>query len=312
VFAKAVDLPALAIHSGVPEEFIMAKIILVTGTSTGLGVSIAVQAAQAGHTVYATMRNTAKRGTLDAAAASAGVSVDVLPLDVQDAASIQNAVDVIIAAEGRIDTLVNNAGAGFVRTVEQATEAEIQWVMDVNLMGVIRCTKAVMPHMRKARSGHVVSVSSVGGLVGQPFNEIYCAAKFGLEGFMESMASYVSPEFGINFSIIEPGGITSEFAASALRQVEATGGIRDDEYRPLLMRYVGGAQARQGEGVYQTSDEVAKVVVGVIEANDPPIRKRTSPWGEAFCALKTDLDPDGKTLRSQVFERFLGGSQLPT
>jgi hypothetical protein len=113
-------------------------------------------------------------------------------------------------------------------------------------------------------------------------------------------------------TIVEPGGITSEFAASALRQVEATGGIRDDEYRPLLMRYVGGAQARQGEGVYQTSDEVAKVVVGVIEASDPPIRKRTSSWGEAFCALKTDLDPDGRTLRDQVFERFLGGSQLPT
>ena len=120
----------------------MSKIILITGTSTGLGISIAVQAAQAGHTVYATMRNLEKRSALDAAAATADVSLHVLPLDVSDSASVNKAVDDIIAREGRIDVLVNNAGAGFVRTAEQATEAEIQWVMDVNFTGVARCIKA--------------------------------------------------------------------------------------------------------------------------------------------------------------------------
>ncbi len=284
----------------------MSKVILVTGTSTGLGISIAVQAAEAGHTVYATMRNLAKRDALDAAAKDAGVAIEVLQLDVQDTASVTAAVDEVIAREGRIDVLVNNAGAGFVRTVEQATEDEIQWVMDVNYMGVVRCTKAVIPQMRKQRSGHIVTISSVGGLVGQPFNEIYCGAKFAVEGMMEAMACYITPNFGINFTVVEPGGIASEFAANALRQIEGTGGILDDEYRPILEAYIGGAQRRQGGGdIYQTSDEVAKVVMECVASETPPIRTRTSKWGEAFCGLKTDLDPDGKKLQAQVFDQFL-------
>lgn len=284
----------------------MSKIILITGTSTGLGISIAVQAAKAGHTVYATMRNLAKRDALDSAAAKAGVTLNVLALDVQDSASVEAAVDKVIEAEGRIDTLINNAGAGFVRTIEQASEDDINWVMDVNFMGVVRCTKAVIPHMRKARSGHVVTVSSVGGLVGQPFNEIYCAAKFAVEGFTESLACYVTPNFGINFSTIEPGGIQSDFAANVMKHVEATGGMLDDEYLPILQKYVGGSQNRQaGEDIYQTADEVAEVVMDCIEAQDPPIRACTSKWGEAFTRFKTELDPDGKKQQAAVIEQFL-------
>jgi NAD(P)-dependent dehydrogenase (short-subunit alcohol dehydrogenase family) len=284
----------------------MSKIILVTGTSTGLGISIAVQAAQAGHTVYATMRNLQKREALDAAASAAGVSLNVLPLDVADCASVNAAVAEIIAREGRIDVLVNNAGAGFVRTVEQATEAEIQQVMDVNFTGVARSTKAVMPHMRAARAGHIVTISSVGGLVGQPFNEIYCAAKFAVEGMMEAMASYITPNFGINFTLVEPGGIATEFVANVMKQVEGTGGILDDEYKPILEAYIGGAQNRGGQSAYQTSDQVAEVVLGTIHADHPPLRTRTSEWAETLCHLKTALDPDGHKLTAQVTKQFLG------
>ncbi|MEL6126130.1 MAG: SDR family oxidoreductase [Pseudomonadota bacterium] len=284
----------------------MSKVILITGTSTGLGTSIAIQAALAGHKVYATMRNLAKRDGLDAAADAAGVSLEVLPLDVQDTASIEAAVAEAHAREGRIDTLINNAGAGFVRSTEQASEADIQWVMDVNFMGVVRCTKAVIGEMRKARSGHIVTISSVGGLVGQPFNEIYCGAKFAVEGYMEAMASYISPNFGINFSVVEPGGIASEFAANVMKQIEQTGGMLDDEYLPILQKYVGGSQTRQaGSDIYQTADEVAEVVMRCVESDAPPIRTRTSKWGEAFCALKTELDPDGKKLQAQVVDQFL-------
>ena len=282
------------------------KTVLITGTSTGLGISIAVQAAQAGHKVYATMRNLAKRDALDAAASQSGVELNVLPLDVQDTASVNAAVETIIKNDGRIDTLINNAGAGFVRTTEQATEDEINWVMDVNFMGVVRCTKAVIPHMRKARAGHVITVSSVGGLVGQPFNEIYCAAKFAVEGFTEALASYVSPNFGINFTTIEPGGIQSEFAANIMKQVEATGGMLDDEYLPILQKYVGGAQTRQvGSDIYQTADQVAAVVMECVNAAEPPIRRRSSNWGERFTRFKTELDPTGAKQQAAVVEEFL-------
>ncbi|MEL6840909.1 MAG: SDR family oxidoreductase [Pseudomonadota bacterium] len=285
----------------------MSKTILITGTSTGLGVSLAVQAARAGHTVYATMRNLAKRDVLDAAAKDAGVSVEVLPLDVQDMGTITAAVDQIIAKDGRIDVLINNAGAGYVRSTEQASMEDVAWVMDVNFMGVVRCTKAVIGHMRQARAGHVITVSSVGGLVGQPFNEIYCGAKFGVEGYMEAMASYITPSFGINFTTVEPGGIKSEFAASVLKQVGETGGMLEDEYLPILQKYVGGSQDRQGDGsdIYQTADEVAAVVMDCVASDDPPIRTRTSKWGEALCALKTELDPDGKKMQAQVIAQFL-------
>ncbi|PYG29238.1 SDR family oxidoreductase [Pelagimonas varians] len=284
----------------------MTKVILITGCSSGLGVSIAVQAAQAGHTVYATMRNLSKRGALDTAASEAGVSLNVLALDVQDSATIVSAVGAIIAKEGRIDTLINNAGAGYVRSTEQALEEDISWVMDVNFMGVVRCTKAVMPYMRKARAGHVITIGSVGGLVGQPFNEIYCGAKFGVEGYMEAMASYITPSFGIHFTTVEPGGIVSEFANSALKQIEASGGMLDDEYTPILQAYIGGATSRQSGDVYQTADEVASVVMDVLGAENPPVRCRTSNWGEDLCQLKTGLDPDGKKLQAKIVEQFLG------
>ncbi len=284
----------------------MSKVILITGTSTGLGIQIAVQAAQKGHRVYATMRDLSKRGALEDAAKAANAKLNVLALDVQDTASIAAAVDQIIEIEGRIDTLINNAGAGFVRTTEQASEDDISWVMDVNFMGVVRCTKAVLPHMRKARLGHVITISSVGGLVGQPFNEIYCAAKFAVEGYTEALASYVTPYFGINFTTVEPGGIQSEFAANVMKHVEATGGMLDDEYLPILQKYVGGAQSRMGgSDIYQTSDQVAAIVVDVVDAQDPPIRIRTSNWSEKFTRLKTELDPDGKKQQAAVIEQFL-------
>ncbi len=284
----------------------MTKTVLITGTSSGLGLSIAVQAAQAGHKVYATMRNLDKRDALEEAARAAGVEVSVLQLDVQDSASIAAAVETVMDADGRIDTLINNAGAGYVRTTEQATEEDINWVMDVNFMGVVRCTKAVLPHMRKARSGHVITISSVGGLVGQPFNEIYCAAKFAVEGYSEALASYVSPHFGIHFTTVEPGGIQSEFATSVLKHVQETGGMLEDEYLPILQKYIGGAENRQDAGdIYQTADEVAAVVLECMAAEAPPIRTRTSKWGETFTRFKTEPDPTGKKQQAAVIEQFL-------
>ena len=283
----------------------MPKVILITGTSTGLGVATAVQAAQAGHTVYATMRNTQKRGTLDAAAQVAGVSLNVLQLDVQDTGSVNAAVDTVITEQGRIDVLINNAGMGYVRSLEQAEETDIQKILDINYTGVTRCIKAVMPHMRKARAGHVINISSVGGLVGQPFNEIYCGAKFAVEGLTEAMASYITPAFGIHFTAVEPGGIASEFANTVLEQVEQTGGMLEDEYLPILQKYIAGSQNRQETGIYQTADEVAAIVMKVMGSEQPPVRTRTSEWSEDFSKLKTGLDPDGLKQQSLVAEQFL-------
>lgn len=283
----------------------MARTLLVTGTSSGLGISIAIQAALAGYKVYASMRNLDKRASLDRAAADAGVSLQVMALDVEDVKSIDSVVQTIVDTDGGIDVLVNNAGVGFVRSTEQASDAEMQWVVDVNLMGVMRCTKAVLPHMRAAGKGHVVAISSVGGLVGQPFNEVYCATKFAVEGYIESLASYVGPAFGLHFSVIEPGGIVSEFANNALKQMASTGGVLEDAYKPIIEKYMAGAQAR-GQSAFQASAVVAKVVMDCIQADQPPVRVRTSAWAEELCLLKTAGDPDGRLLQKKVLDMFLG------
>jgi len=285
----------------------MNKTILITGTSSGLGISLAVQAAQQGHRVFATMRNLDKRGRLDAALAEAGVSATVLALDVQDTTSVNAAVAQVLEAAGHIDVLINNAGAGFVRSTEQATEDEIHWVTDVNYMGVVRCTKAVLPHMRERGQGHVITVSSVGGLVGQPFNEFYCAAKFAVEGYMEALASYIPHAFGVNFTVVEPGGIQTEFSNNVLAQAESTGGFRDDAYLPTLQQYIQTVQQRATAAMYQTADEVAEVVLDCMRAENPPLRRRTSAWAEDLCALKTGQDPSGTMLRDRVVRDFLGG-----
>lgn len=286
----------------------MKKIALITGTSVGLGISIAVKLAAKNVKVYATMRNPDKKSKLEEAVANAGTSVEIMKLDVQDTSSVEQCVNQIIEKEGRIDILVNNAGAGFLRTTEQATEEEIQWVMDVNFMGVVRCTKAVIPHMRAAKSGHIVNISSVGGLVGQPFNEIYCAAKFAVEGYTESMACYIQPSFNIKFTSVEPGGISTEFATNVLKQLQSTGGMREDAYRPVLDKYVGKIQSRSKESqaqTHQTPDQVADVVIECIENPEPPIRTRTSPWSNEFCDLKTKADPTGKLLQQKVIDTML-------
>lgn len=282
----------------------MSKVIIITGTSTGLGISLTVKLAQAGHRVYATMRNLNKQQGLQDALASAGVQAEIMALDVQDSTSVNACISEIIQREGRIDTLINNAGAGFIRSTEQASEEDIQWVMDVNFHGVVRTTKAVLATMRAQKQGHVINISSVGGLVGQPFSDIYCAAKFAVEGWAESLATYVTPNFGIHFTNVEPGGITTEFANNVLAQVEASGGILDDDYKPILENFLGSAATRQQTGIYQSADEVAEVVVGCLEQTEPPIRIRTSEWSEQFTRLKTQADPDGKKQQQAVIDQF--------
>ncbi|MDT8427846.1 MAG: SDR family oxidoreductase [Pseudomonadales bacterium] len=288
----------------------MKKIAVVTGTSSGVGLHLAILLAQRGYTTVATMRNISKQDALLAEAEKQGVSVLVRQLDVQDDDSVQGCLQAVIDEFGQIDLLVNNAGAGYVRSTEQATKAEIDEVFDINLMGVIRCTRAVLPTMRVRRQGHIINISSVGGLVGQPFNELYCAAKFAVEGYTEALATYVQPAFGILFTLIEPGGIRSEFVNNVMEKMNATGGVAEDEYQPILARYRNSMQQRAAAGggeVYQSSEEVARIVADCAGMEKPPLRLRTSAWAEDLCRYKTANDPDGSLQQQMVIDMFLQG-----
>ncbi len=236
------------------------------------------------------------------------MDIELLPLDVTKIDSITSAVETIIEKHGRIDVLVNNAGAGFAKTTEQSTEDEIRWVTEVNYHGVVFCTQAVLPYMRKQKSGQIISITSVGGLVGQPFNELYCGAKFAVEGFMEGLATYVSDAFNIKITCVEPGGIATAFMTSAIEKTAVEGQFATGEYQPIFERYMAGNQKRANESenqVYQTGAEVAEVVLNVAQHEQPPLRIRTSKWAEDFCELKTQADPDGTKIVNQIKASFL-------
>lgn len=285
----------------------MQKIVLITGCSSGVGLHTALQFAEAGWKVYATMRETKKSETLMNLSQGLNNKPIVIPLDVQDQKSIDAAVRFILDKEGRIDTLVNNAGYGFVRSLEQASFDELDNVFDVNYFGVARCVRTVLPHMRAAGGGHILAVTSVGGLVGQPMNEIYCSAKFAVEGLFESMATYAEPFFKVKMSIIEPAGIKTEFVARVMKDMKNTGGVREDAYAPVLKSYFESAAKRGSfEKNAQTPAEVAKVIVE--EALNPSgrLRIQTSEIAKAFCAEKLAADADGTQLQKRIREQLMG------
>lgn len=287
----------------------MKKNILITGTSTGVGFESALVFAKNNVKVYATMRNLAKAESLKKIIQEENLDIEILALDITKNDTITKAVQSIIDKDGKIDILLNNAGAGFAKTLEQTSLDEIDWVTDVNYTGVVRTTKAVLPHMRAAKSGHIINITSIGGLVGQPFNELYCGAKFAVEGFTEALASYVSEAFNIKFSMIEPGGIATEFMSNAIvKTSNEQGEMVTGEYAPIFQKYIQGAQKRAASGEvspYQTGKEVADIVLTVVQSENTPLRMRTSQWGENMAQFKTQADPDGTKQNAQVKAYFL-------
>jgi len=271
----------------------MSPVALVTGTSSGIGLSTAVTAAGHGFTTVATLRDTSKDAALRAAAEAAGVELDIRRLDVVDEASIAACIDGVVADHGSLDVLVNNAGRGYVGTIEQVSMADMRDVMEVNFFGVVATTKAAMPHLRASR-GRVVTVTSVGGVVGQPFNEAYCAAKFAVEGFMESLAP-VAATVGVLVSVVEPGPVATEFVNNVGVDVAAMFAAAGD-YEPAMHAYMAHIMAEfANPDAAQTGDDVADVVLTAMVTDSPAFRHQTSHWSRTFTGYKLS-DHDGSAV----------------
>ncbi|WP_035802971.1 SDR family NAD(P)-dependent oxidoreductase [Kitasatospora mediocidica] len=264
-----------------------AKVVLITGTSSGIGLAAAVAAARAGFTTVATLRDPRRADALRKAAEQAGVELDIRPLDVTDAASVAACVAGVVADHGRLDAVVNNAGAGHLGTLENESVDDVRQVMEVNFFGVVQVAKAALPHLR-AVGGRLVTVTSVGGVVGQPFNEAYCAAKFAVEGYLESLAP-VAASVGVTVSVVEPGAVASEFVANVgvdLAQAVAGAGA----YAPALSAYLARTQA-QFASAAQTPAEAAATIVEALTAERPAFRLQTSQAARGFVGVKlADLD----------------------
>ena len=252
------------------------RVAIVTGTNSGLGLALAVKLAEHGHRVYAGMRGLTddKASDLNAAAASANVAGQIIPcdIDVNSCLSVKQSIGAAIEAEGRVDVLVNNAGYVEFGSVEMLSMEAVKSQFDTNVFGAIRCQRAVLPAMRAARAGKIVNISSVGGVWGQPFNDVYCASKFALEGLSESQAP-VFASFGVSVSCVQPGAIATPFSAKA--------GMPDlsalpEEYGPAIQSTMAAYQ-RSGATRAQTPDEVAQVVLDeVVLADAPPLKVQTN------------------------------------
>lgn len=197
----------------------------------------------------------------------------------------------VIAEQGGIDLLVNNAGAGFLGSLEQTSDADLHKTMDINFYGVWRMNKAVFPHMRVRGSGRIITVTSVGGLIGQPFNDAYCAAKFAVEGAMEALAP-LAKRLGVQVSLIEPGPINTEFVNSAQAASDISGFAAP--YDEIVARYMGSA-GKVFAQFGQTGDDVAAVILEAATAANPDFRYITSAFAKQIVGPKV-VDPTGNNV----------------
>lgn len=207
-------------------------VVLVTGTSSGIGRESVHHLAKRGCTVVATARDPQSIADLH------GPNVDAVRLDVTDPESVADAVAHTLDAHGQIDAVVNNAGYGAFLPVEETPVETFQAMLDVNLLGVHRVTQAVLPHMRERRSGRIVNVSSIAGHIGFPMIGAYCSTKFALRGLSQALAAEVRP-FGIHVSLIEPGSIRTSFGARAEteQQSVSAGAEHEGPYAALHHRF---------------------------------------------------------------------------
>lgn len=271
----------------------MKRIALVTGTSSGIGLSTAVLLARADFTVVATMRDLARAEALTSRARTEGVTLDVRRLDVQDDQSVESCVQGILRDHGRIDVLVNNAGSGLRAGLEQTSTDDLRRVMDVNFFGVWRVTQAVLPAMRSSKAGRIITVSSVGGVIGQPFNDAYCAAKFAVEGMMECLAP-VAKRLGLHVSLIEPGPVNTEFVATVKKQMAGSSAPMIDEYGAMLEAYThSSVQAFASLG--QTGDDIGSIIVQAATEEAPHLRYPTSDLMGDIIGRKL-VDPTGDSV----------------
>lgn len=261
------------------------RVAVVTGTSSGIGLYTAVGLAEKGIHVIATMRDTSRADGLLAEAAGRGVDLTVRRLDLTDRDGARRCLDEVVTEFGPVEILVNNAGRGVAGTLEQLDDAALQDQLDVNYLGPAALTRHVLPSMRKAGTGRIVSVTSIGGVIGEPYLDAYCASKFAIEGLMQSLAP-VAARFGVAVSVVEPAGVMTNIVENTdLRALLDP----EDPYHDLGEKAIRFVVTAIETG--QFAREAAQVVIEAATTDSPRFRWQTSEAAVAFAGLSlADLD----------------------
>lgn len=262
-------------------------VALITGCSTGIGFETALLLAKNGHRVFATMRNPQKAGALEKAAKGAGsfgepahsnrgsqleastqrLPLEILPLDVDKAASVKRAVATILKRAGRIDVLVNNAGWGAFGAMEEFSDAEIRAQYETNVFGLLRVTREVLPAMRRQRRGRIVNIGSLAGKMTFAGIGLYCSSKYAVEAITESLRLEVRP-FNIEAAVVEPGTIRTPFKVNRRKAGVFQGG--KSAYQKVLenILYFGNNPSPSAPG----PEKVAMTVLKALQAGRMAIR----------------------------------------
>lgn len=237
------------------------RLILITGVSSGFGRALAQQALQAGHRVVGTVRNDQARVAFEALAP--GRAFGRL-LDVTDAEAIDALVADIEENVGAIDVLVNNAGYGHEGILEESTLAELRHQFEVNVFGPAAMIKAVLPHMRARRRGHILNITSMGGFITMPGIAWYCGSKFALEGISEVLGKEVAA-FGIHVTAVAPGSFRTDWAGRSMARAPRSIEDYDALFDPIR-------SAREAKSGHQLGDPVkaAQAMLQIINSNAPP------------------------------------------
>jgi NAD(P)-dependent dehydrogenase (short-subunit alcohol dehydrogenase family) len=261
------------------------RVWLITGCSTGFGREIAKLALARGERVAVTARDPSRVQDIVALDAARAIALE---LDVTDPAQVSAAVSAAEQRFGAIDVLVNNAGQGFVTSIEEAAEREVRELFEVNFFGLLAMTRAVLPGMRARRRGFIVNITSIGGLVGRAGSGYYAATKFAVEGLGEALAQEVGP-LGIRVMLVEPGGFRTQFVASIKRH-ELAHPDYVDIVGPRAQRILAGHGRQPGDPA-----KAAAAIVQAMDAPNPPLHLVLGSLGwqtvqEKMEALQRDME----------------------
>ncbi|PFX26339.1 retinol dehydrogenase 8-like [Stylophora pistillata] len=283
------------------------KIVLVSGCSSGIGLSAAILLASDQHKrfkVYATMRNLEKKKELEERGKYVlGDTLFIKAMDVCSDDSVNAVVQEVISAHQRIDVVINNAGIGYFGPLEVQSMDSARNIFETNFFGVLRLTRAVLPYMKSNKEGHIICVSSMGGINGVPFNGIYCASKFAVEGLCESLAPLLKT-FNVRCSVIEPGPVSTSFFANTkmISESDALLDEVDDETKHLLDNCVKKMRGSFSTMV-QTPDEIAQVILEALDAERPHFRYQTNKNYVSAAANKL-VDITGDKSMEMMHQRF--------
>jgi NAD(P)-dependent dehydrogenase (short-subunit alcohol dehydrogenase family) len=262
----------------------MKRVVFITGASSGFGQAIARHLASKAFKVYGTSRR--------AAPGTSASSCHMLKMDVRDRASIEAAAGQILDREGRIDVLVNNAGISMVGPLEAASMEDVNDVFDTNVNGVLRTCQAVLPIMRHQKSGLVINISSIGGLIGLPYRGLYSASKFALEGLTEALSMELKP-FGVHVCLVEPGDFNTNIGLNRKKAALAP----DSVYRETC-------DAIQAVVEKQLANANSPAVMGgliekIISARTPRLRYKLGTWTEKISPAAKQILP------GRLFEKII-------